>query len=305
MIKVFYDLRAGLLSDTVLTLGMFDGVHIAHRQIISECVLRAKKEGRKSVFLTYDPHPQQVISTNRAAPFKVLSTPEEKLKKVEELGIDIAVVVNFTSEFAALSADDFLKNIYESLGPSEIVTGYRTTFGHNRLGNSEILRTFAEDKSIKLSLIEPIELSGLPVSSSNIRKLLFAGGIKNANIMLGSAYTFTGVVIDGDKRGRSLGFKTANIEPNSADKLIPADGVYACDTTISNKVYRAVVNIGTRPTFERDFSIEAHILDFDEDIYGKEITLCFLDRLRDVQKFNGKDALIAAINADIAAVQKL
>ena len=305
MMEVFYDFGANFSKkNVILTLGMFDGVHLAHRQIISECVLRAKATGKKSVFLTYEPHPQQVIAQCSAAPFKLLTTIDEKLEMVEALGIDMSVVLTFTRELAAMTAEDFLQNIRDFLLPSEIVVGYRTTFGKNREGNAETLQAFSTDHNIEFSLIAPI-FSKEIVSSSSIRSALCAGDIKSANTMLGRAYAITGQVTDGDKRGRTLGFKTANIVPKSADKLVPADGVYACDVTVLGKVHRAVVNIGARPTFERGFSIEAHILDFSHDIYSENITLHFLNRLRGVKRFAGENALIAAINSDIETTREL
>ena len=295
----------GLTSDnidkgSVLTLGMFDGVHIAHRQILSECVYTAKENGQKSLCLTYHPHPMNVFKKKND--FEVLTTLEEKLSFIEECGVDATIIINFTEDFSFVSAEDFLSDVKDKLNPYEIIVGYRTTFGNRRQGNAETLRKFGEKNDILTRIITHISKGVVTVSSSEIRNLLKRGEVEKANSLLGYKYNFSGTVIEGDKRGRTLGFKTANIEVNDKQKLIPMYGVYSADVLINGEKYKSVLNIGTRPTFDRDFSIETHILDFDRDIYNSDITIYITDFLRNIVRFSSKEELIKQIKEDILRV---
>lgn len=287
-------------KNIVLTLGMFDGVHIAHSRILKECAEKAREYNTKSVCITYDPHPLEVLGKGKQV--KLLTTIDEKIGLIKGCGIDILVIIKFTKEFADLSALDFITEINNKTAPREIIVGYRTTFGKERSGNAGFLRDFCEEHNIKLSVVEHISSDNETISSSHIRALIKEGKIAEANDLLGRAYSVKGKVIHGDARGRALGFNTANIQVGDENKLLPLSGVYGAKVMIDDKKYKGILSTGERPTFGRDFSIEVHIFDFADDIYGKEITCYFIDFLRGIIKFDTKEELIAQIKQDISSI---
>lgn len=298
--KVFYGTeQMPQLIKPVLTIGTFDGVHQGHKMILQSVVDEAKVIGGTSMLITFNPHPRKLIFPNE--PLKLLSTLEERLALVEDAGIDIAVVVPFTPDFAALSARDYIENFLIKLfNPVLIVIGYDHHFGHDRTGDISMLRGYAAQYPFEVKEISAQLISEAAVSSTQIRKALIAGSVEAATQMLGTEYTISGRVVKGAQRGRTIGYPTANIELPDTDKLVPKVGVYAVKALINNQYYGAMLNVGFNPTVSDDntLKIEVHLFDFDSEIYDEEIIIGFVGRLRDEQKFDGLEALKAQLAND-------
>ncbi|MHB8880696.1 MAG: bifunctional riboflavin kinase/FAD synthetase [Thermodesulfovibrionales bacterium] len=286
-------------SNSVITLGNFDGLHLGHQELIKKVIARAKETGGTSMVVTFRPHPLKILCPEKCPP--LISIYEEKIGLIEALGIDVLVKIPFTLEFARMAPEDFVKDIlFGLLGAKEIFVGYNYRFGRDRAGNIEMLKDLGARYGFAVRQVEQISLAGEVISSTKIRHLLREGGVEQAARLLGRNYAITGVVIRGDGRGRSLGFPTANIAPKHA--IIPSHGVYAVRLFVRDRLYDGIANIGMRPTFDKKtLSIEAYIFDFDEDIYGEEISVYFLKKIRDEIKFNSIDELIRQITSDIEA----
>jgi len=315
-----YHFRNGVLSQldterpkpferkaSAVTIGTYDGVHLGHRAIISTLVSDAKSRGLRSVVITFEPHPRLVLGKTNGSPIFLLSTLEEKLSALESLGVDCVIVIHFTKEFSETSAETFVEEVLvEKIGLAEIVIGYDHMFGKNRGGSFETLVRLAEKHHFAVRQIPEQKVDEHHLSSTAIRRFLESGDIENANKLLGAPYQLSALVIEGDRRGRTIGFPTANLLPPTA-KLIPKIGVYAVEVEVGEKRYRAMMNIGTRPTVQTQsgVSLEVHLLDFNGDLYGKTLTVRFLTRLRDEQKFSSLDALKAQLERDKVAAQRL
>jgi riboflavin kinase/FMN adenylyltransferase len=315
-----YHFRDGVLSQfdterpkpferkaSAVTIGTYDGVHLGHRALISTLVSDAKARGLRSMVITFEPHPRFVLGKTNGAPIFLLTTLDEKLHALESLGVDCVIVIHFTKAFSEMPAEAFVENVLvEKIGLAEIVVGYDHMFGKNRGGSFETLARLAEKHHFTVRQIPEQKVDEHHLSSTAIRRFLESGEIEHANRLIGAPYQLSAVVIEGDKRGRTIGFPTANLLPPST-KLIPKIGVYAVEVEVENKRYRAMMNIGTRPTIQAQsgVSIEAHLIDFSGDLYGKSLTARFLSRLRDEQKFSSLDALKAQLERDKHAVQSL
>lgn len=298
--KVLYDI-ADFETDkpVILTQGTFDGVHFGHRKILSHVVNEAKKIGGESVLLTFYPHPRLVLYPDDNE-LKLLTTIEEKVELVEGLGIDYLVIIPFTQEFSRLRASEFVRDILvEQLMVSKLIIGYDHRFGRNREGGMAEMINFAEVYDFQLEEISAQDISESIVSSTKIRTALLAGEVHLAMEYLGAEYTITGQVEEGMQRGTTMGYPTANVRVNSSYKLIPKNGVYAVWVYIDEIKYAGMLNVGYNPTFEdKKWSIEVHILDFAKNIYHKEISIAFVSRIRDEQKFENLDALISQLRED-------
>ncbi len=290
------NLQNKILDNCVVAIGMFDGVHAGHQALLRSCRKYADEYSVPAVALTYNPHPKCILAPGVNCP--LLTTLDEKLMLFENFGMDSAIVVNFTNDFAMLSAEDFLVSLCSTLNPKVIVAGYRSTFGHNRTGNPELLKNMADKLGYIPDIIPPVEIDGEPVSSSRIRGLVMNGDVELAGKLLGYRYSFTGIVENGDARGRKIGFRTANIDADTG-KLIPGDAIYAGNITVRGGKYRAVMSFGARPTFNRPPALEIHIIDFDEDIYGERVVVEMLTKLRDIVKFENAEILAAQIQKDL------
>lgn len=299
--KIFYGTeQLSLYSKAVITIGTFDGVHQGHKKILQSVVSAAKEIGGTSVLITFNPHPRKLIFPNE--PLKLLSTIEERLALVEDAGIDIAVVVPFTMEFAAMSADNYIRNfIVKIFKPSLIIIGYDHHFGHDRTGDITMLRRYSEQYEFEVREISAQLISEAAVSSTQVRKAIIAGSVELARQMLGETYSISGMVVKGSQRGRTIRFPTANIELPDEDKLVPKQGVYAVQVLVGNQVFDAMLNIGLNPTVTADAEqkIEVHIFDFDQDIYGQTVFISFVSRLRDEFKFESLEALKAQLAEDM------
>lgn len=296
--KIFHGTEnASIARPTVLTLGVFDGLHIGHQRIMQRVVERAKVVQAVPTAITFDPHPRAVLHPESAPP--LLQTLDQRLANFEFLGIEQTIVIPFTHEFAAHPAEDFLKDIIrDRLHAKEVYLGMGFAFGRNRGGNIELLRKMGDKLGFAADEVEEVQLNGQRVSSSVIRELLAAGRVNLARRMLGRPYGVEGVIIRGLRRGHTIGFPTANLKPDN--RVIPRYGVYATATLIDGTWRKSITNIGVRPTFENDNepSIESYIFDFDGDLYGDVLRVRFLHRIRDERKFNGIDQLKAQIERD-------
>ncbi len=291
-------------SDIVLTIGMYDGVHLGHQKIIRKVVKKAKKRRGKAVLLTFNPHPRKVLQ--EGVELKMLSLQKEKLALLEETGLDYVIVQPFTREFSRLNSTDFVRNLLiNQLGVNELVIGYDHHFGRNREGSFSDLEELSEVYGFDLTKIEPQNFLDVTISSTKIRKALLEGEVEKANQWLNYNYSIEGTVIHGNKIGRKLSFPTANLKVDE-EKLIPKNGVYLFETFYDLKKYYGLVNIGIRPTFEKEeFRIEAFLFDFDQEVYNKELKIAFLQKIRDEKKFNSVDELKQQIEQDYHKAKKL
>ena len=300
--KVIRGIQSDILPASVVTLGMFDGVHPGHRALLQSCRRHADLLGLPAVVLTYEPHPTQILRPDQ--PVRLLTPLDEKIDHLARAAMDAVVIPQFTREFSQMTPDDFIREILVSaLHPVVVVAGYRTTFGHARAGNADVLRELGGRFGFTVEIVEPVEVAGGPVSSSRIRLSLEHGDVVLAAELLGYPYQLIGEVVHGDARGRQLGIPTANLQVPE-NKLVPADGVYAVEVTIAEMAYRGVMNIGNRPTFDRPYAIEVHLIDFHGELYGQTITVSLLARLRDTRPFDSLPALIEQIQQDIARARR-
>jgi riboflavin kinase/FMN adenylyltransferase len=296
--KIFHGTEnANIARPTVLTLGVFDGLHLGHQRIMHKVVERAKAVGVTATAITFDPHPREVLHPESAPP--LLQTLDQRLANFEILGIEQAIVVRFDRAFASQSADDFLRDIIrDRLHAKEVYLGKGFAFGRARGGNIELLRKMSGELGYVADEVDEVQIRGQRISSSRIRELLAEGRINFARRMLGRPYGVEGVIIRGDRRGHTIGFPTANLHPHN--RVIPKFGVYATATLINGVWRRSITNIGVRPTFgtESEPSIESYIFDFDRELYGDVLRVRFLHRIRDEKKFRGIDELKAQIERD-------
>lgn len=296
--KIFHGTdNAGILRPTVLTLGVFDGLHLGHQAIMRTVVSRAKKINAVPTAITFDPHPRSVVNPENAPP--LLQTLDQRLAALEFLGIWQTIIVRFNREFAAQDAEKFLREtIFERLQAREIYLGKGFAFGKNRGGNIELLRKLSAELGFFADEVPEVCLRGTRISSSKIRERLAAGKVNLARRMLGRPYGVEGKIIHGFERGRTIGFPTANLKPQN--RVIPRYGVYATATLINDVWRRSITNVGVRPTFadETAPSIETYVFDFDGDLYGDVLRVRFLRRIRDERKFGGIEELKAQISND-------
>lgn len=287
-----------LKTPTVLTFGVFDGLHLAHQAIMSRVVTRARARGMPATVVTFNPHPRAVLHPQTAPP--LLQTFEQKMEGMERLGVDQAVVLNFTPELSQVTAETFLLDtIFGRLEAREVYLGHGFAFGHNREGRFALLKQVAEELGCVAKEVPELMVRAHRVSSTMIRRLLSAGRVNLARRMLGRPYGIESRVLEGRKLGKTqLQYATANLKPQNT--VIPADGVYVTLTFAGGDWRRSVTNIGHRPTFgsEPDVTVETHVLDFDRELYGEKISVRFLHRLRGEQRFESADALRNQIDRD-------
>jgi len=298
--QVFHDL-ASIKKDknTVLTIGTFDGIHLGHRNIIEKVKKNATVYGARNFVVTFNPHPRKILSI--ASNIKILNTLREKMITLENLGIENVYIIEFTKEFSQLTAEKFFRDyIINGIGLKEIIIGYDYHFGKGRGGSVETLMNMGRENDFLVNRIEEIKINGDTVSSTKIRNALMEGNIELANKYLGGQYSFSGIVVSGDRRGRTLGFPTANIQPDDPEKLLPALGIYLVEILISGKSFFGLLSVGKRPTFYDEGKIvpEVYIYDYDEDIYDEYVTVNVIDRLRGEEKFSSAEALIEQMNKD-------
>ncbi|NRA08119.1 MAG: bifunctional riboflavin kinase/FAD synthetase [Myxococcales bacterium] len=298
-------------EDAVVTIGNFDGVHIGHVAILGTVVERARALGAEAVALTFDPHPRKVLQPD-AAP-ALLTTLEQKLELFERAGLDAVVLERFTLDFSRTPPEVFIRErLHERLRPLEVYVGYDFHFGHDRLGSMRLLTEKGPQLGFAVTIIPEVRVGTGDVNSSRIRERLAEGAIEDVSVMLGRAYSVRGRVVEGDRRGREIGFATANLA--SENELLPAAGVYAGDLTLldpgspdAGERLSVVTNVGHRPTFPSATGLlaEAHAIDWEGDLYGRRVEISFRRRLREERKFDGIDALRAQIAADVDEARRL
>ena len=290
--------NAGIHRPTVLTLGVFDGLHLGHQLIMETLAERAREVGAVPTVITFDPHPRAVLHPESAPP--LLQTFDQKIEAFGVLGIEQTIIVRFTQEFASIRAADFLRAVVkERLQAKEVYLGKGFAFGHNREGNIELLKKLGSELGFVAGEVPEVRLLGRRVSSSKIRELLASGNVNLARRMLGRPYGVEGRVERGDERGHQLGFPTANLHPQN--RVIPKNGVYVTGTLIDGQWRRSVTNIGLRPTFGQatEPSVETYVMNWDGDLYGDVIRVRFLYRLRDERKFGSIEELKSQIGRDV------
>ena len=299
--KLIHDPVKNIGLKICAAIGIFDGVHIGHKSIIQMVKQSANADNLSSCLITFNPHPQEVI-TGKQLPLIVPFS--ERVKLLEQEKLDITVCFNFTKEFSGLSAEEFITDILVGrLNLKKLFVGPDFVFGRNRGGNTELLFNLGMKLGFETKTVSQVTKNGHPVSSTEIRNLISDGKIDQVNEYLGRRYSIEGKVTEGEKRGRILGFPTTNLDTEW--KFLPRLGVYITYALVRGKRYQSITNIGYRPTFgNNSLLIETHILDFEDDLYGKHIRLEFLKRLRDEKKFSGIEALKSAISLDVENTRK-
>ena len=288
------------LEDPVVTLGVFDGVHRGHRALFDMLVKRAKDKGSETAVITFHPHPRHFLGINEPE-LSLLTTMEEKQELLKSAGIGHLIILDFNKEFSNTGACDFVKNVLiGKVKTKHLIIGYDHRFGRSAEGDFNTIKQCRDLSNFTIEQAEGVFKGIEAISSSAIREALVNGRLNEANNLLGYNYSLSGIVVDGRKIGRALGFPTANIEPEKY-KLVPANGVYAVDVLVNSFKYRGMLSIGFNPTVipaRNVRSIEVHIIDFDEDIYGSNITVKFRYRLRDEKKFEDTARLAAQMELD-------
>ncbi|MGC9352264.1 MAG: bifunctional riboflavin kinase/FAD synthetase [Mariniphaga sp.] len=307
-VKIHTDINSFKAHKPVVTIGTFDGLHLGHQKVLNRLIDFARSHGGESVVFTFYPHPRLVIAPQEAN-LRLLTTLEEKKELFARSGIDHLIIFPFTKEFSQLTYSEFVKQILvEKMHTHCLVVGYDHRFGKNREGGFEYLQECAEEFGFEIEKLEVLLVDEAHVSSTRIREALEKGDVALANKFLGYRFTLHGSVVEGQRVGRKLGFPTANIVASDPHKLIPGYGVYAVEVLLSGKKYGGMLNIGSRPTFNKNAdnrSIEVHIFDFSGDIYNKEITLVFVGKIRNEQKFSGVEALTKQLKKDKIAALKI
>lgn len=292
------------LRGAYVTIGNFDGVHRGHQYIFDRLCEEARIEKAPTVVITFDPHPKMIIHPERR-PFYLLTTLEEKIFYISCHGVEACVIIPFTKEFSQMTAGDFVGRILvEKLGVRKVVIGHDYTFGRGKEGNEAFLIERGNRWGFTVEVIPPFTLNGVVVSSTRIREAILAGNVSIAAMYLGRPYHVKGTIIAGHHRGSKLGFPTANIAPEKI--LVPADGVYAVRVHLGGVMYGGVMNIGTNPTFDDgERSLEVFLLDFTGEIYGREIEVLFIERLRGERKFPSPEELIKQIATDVDRAKEI
>lgn len=298
MTEIITDLTsAHLTRPGVVTLGSFDGVHRGHQYLIDSVIAAAQARGANSIVVTLNPHPRQVLRPD--APVTLISTLDERLNLLSKLGLDYVVVFPFSIEASKIRARDFAKLLVDHLHMAELHCGPNFALGYKREGDIPYLRALGEEMGFTVAVVEPREFREGIISSSRVRTLVSEGDVNTATSMLGRYPALHGVVVHGDHRGRTLGFPTANLNVPEG-KLVPANGIYAVRVRLRDEWLNGAANIGVRPQFGGGPRlVEVYILDFDRDIYGQEIEVHFVERLRDEMKFESVQALVAQMGRDV------
>jgi riboflavin kinase / FMN adenylyltransferase len=306
--KIFTDLDTVSIKRPVATIGIFDGVHLAHQALINKLLETAKELSGESALITLWPHPRIVLNNADNSIF-LINTLEEKIEQLEKTKLENLVILPFDKSFAGTAFSEFVEQtLINRFGILHLVVGYDHRFGRDREGNYERLQKLSKKSGFGLSQQEPVVIDGEKVSSSAVRKYISKGNVTRANEFLGYNYQLSGRVVSGSQKGRELGFPTANITTGDPHKLMPGDGVYAVFVQLESKVYRGMMNIGCRPTFNEECgkSIpEVHLMDYQGNLYDQEIRIEFVQRIRDEKKFSSLTELKAQIEKDRESINSV
>jgi len=288
-----------------LAIGMFDGVHLGHQQVLRQAVEDSHQHKARSVAVTFDRHPTRVIAPDRAP--ALLQTRAQRLRAIESVGIDVALLIKFDKAFSLKPGAEFVREIADGFGAiHSICVGVNFAFGHKRDGNVELLHTLGQALGFHVHGLQSVSLDGQAVSSTRIRAAVLDDRLDDAGQMLGRTFAIEGTVIEGKRKGRELGFPTANLETNGL--ILPPNGVYAAHARLGQATHRAVLNIGLRPTLtspDSALQVEAHLLDFNGELYGQAMEIELVERLRDEQRFGSTDELATQISRDIERARTL
>lgn len=300
--KIIVDPKQPLDFPTSAGIGNFDGIHLGHKKIIDAVKRHSEENSTRSCVITFTPHPQKVLGRKEVS---LIFPLQRKFKMIESTGIDVVICLNFTRELSKVSAENFVKDILlRRLKIKDIVVGPGFSFGHERKGNVDLLQSMGKTHGFNTVVAEAARVDDRVVSSSAIRSLVRDGEISEANRFFGYDYYIEGVVVKGEKRGRKLGFPTVNLDTEW--EILPKPGVYATYVKLSDGFHGSITNIGVRPTFEESkLTVETHIFDFSDDLYGEEVRVNFVARLRDEKRFESVDKLVEQINHDIVAVGEI
>lgn len=303
--KLYYDLDDVQASfpNPVITLGNFDGVHLGHQRIFQALKDEAKRIHGTDIIITFFPHPLKVLFPERAP--HLITTLDERLRLIQACGNEIIVCIPFTRKFSNLSAERFVREILvQKFGVKEVLVGQDARFGKDREGDVDFLRESGKKFDFSVQEIEPVQIRGMETNSTRIRRCVQEGKFRESASMLGRLYGITGTVCEGDKRGRTLGFPTANLQTDS--ELLPPDGVYAVWASVGGTLNPGIASLGSKPTFSgKTFCIEVHILDFDKNIYGETVRMDFVERIREERTFPDAQALIGQIHKDAQKAREI
>ncbi|MBL8077972.1 MAG: bifunctional riboflavin kinase/FAD synthetase [Anaerolineales bacterium] len=300
----YHSLEGLHLQNSHLTIGVFDGVHRGHQQIIRKLVEKAHTQNEPAVVLTFDPHPASVLGGHD---IKCLTTPDERADLLAGFGVDAVITQRFTRDLSTATAQEYMSTLKKSLGLKHLLVGYDFALGKGREGNATRLAEIGRELNYSVEVIPALGDESGVISSTEIRKLISIGNVGEANQLLGHNYTMSGEVIHGAERGRKIGFPTANVNYPS-QKATPSNGIYACWAILGDEKFMAATNIGVNPTFtpeRKSQSLEAYLLDFDREIYGQELKVEFVARIRDELKFDSVEALIEKIHEDVVGTRKI
>lgn len=288
----------------VMAIGFFDGVHLGHQEVIRKAIYLAKSEKLTSSIMTFDPHPREVLGHHPNAQY--ITPLEEKLERFAECGLERAYILTFNRTLSLLTPEQFIHEVLFTLHVDTVVVGFNFTYGHLGRGTVDMMREIGANQ-MKVNVIRPFHMDNIKASSTVIREKLRAGELDKVAQLLGRPYSMTGKVVQGLGRGRTIGIPTANIEPRD-NYIIPRQGVYAVRVTVNSMIYNGVMNIGMKPTFDDDPdkpTLEVHILEFDQSIYGESIEIQWIKYIRAEQKFLSVDSLVKQIQADIVVAKEI
>ena len=294
----------GDFRGSFVTIGNFDGVHLSHQFICRKLAVEAKNAGTKSLVITFDPHPKMILHPE-IRPFYLITTLEERLQILEKCGIDATLVIPFSPDYSRITAEEFVRGfLHKKLAIKKIIVGHDYTFGQGKKGNSDYLISAGRELSFAVEVIDAFKVGENVVSSTIIRNLIIKGDFKTVTNLLGRWYNVAGIVVTGHGRGVELGFPTANLQPEK--ELLPPPGIYAAFAFREGNRYGAALNIGEKPTFaDYTFTFEAHLIDFSGDLRGKRLDIHFVEKLRDIIKFNSPEKLKKQIAADVEKTRKI
>ncbi|MBI3259214.1 MAG: riboflavin biosynthesis protein RibF [Ignavibacteriae bacterium] len=288
-------------GNTILTVGTFDGVHRGHQEIIKRLIESAKELNGRAVIVTFEPHPQIVLQKPDREPIHLLSSIEERLELFEKFGIETVVIIPFSQEFSQISSENFVRDfLCKKIGVKKILIGYDHLFGKDRTGNETLLRTLGDELGFEVERTDALSVGDETISSTKIRHALAEARLEDANNALGYPYFVQGIVVEGHRRGHTLGIPTANVKPRNPHKLLPANGVYLVSSDIDGKMYYGMANIGLRPTFTNDVipTLEVHYLFMDMNLYDRMISVNFLKYIRGERKFDSVDLFLSQVVED-------
>jgi riboflavin kinase/FMN adenylyltransferase len=287
-----------------VTIGNFDGVHLSHRFICRKLAAEAKEAGAKSLLITFDPHPKMILHPD-IRPFYLITTLDEKLKLLNDCGIDAVLVIPFSMNYSRMTAEEFVRGFLgQKLAIKKIIIGHDYTFGQGKKGNSDYLISCGKEMDFAVEVVDAVKAGDDIISSTLIRKLILKGDFKTVTGLLGRYYNIAGIVVSGKGRGVGLGFPTANIEPEK--ELLPSPGIYAAFVDAEGKRYLSALNIGEKPTFaDYTFTFEVHLLDFSGDLRGKRLNTEFVEKIRDIIKFDSPEKLKKQIAADVEKARSI